>query len=243
MNRLLSSLLGCALLAGAATGFAATSAAPKADVRAQLASKIPGAKPEDIRPSPIEGIYEGIIEGSVFYISADGRYVISGNMFDIDSRANLTDTRKAEYRRNLLAGLKEDQMIVFAPATVKHTVTVFTDVDCVYCRRLHSEIAELNKLGVKVRYLAYPRTGPDTESWKKMEQVWCSKDRKDAITHAKLGEEVQASTCGATPIASQFRLGEQIGVNGTPAIITETGEYIGGYLPAAELAQYLDSAK
>jgi thiol:disulfide interchange protein DsbC len=143
----------------------------------------------------------------------------------------------------LLAGVKEDQMIVFAPANVKHTITVFTDVDCTYCRKLHSEIGELNKLGVKVRYLAYPRTGPNTESWAKMEQVFCSKDRKQALTSAKMGEPVKGPACGSTPVASEYALGEQIGVNGTPAIITDKGEYIGGYLPAAKLVQYLDSGQ
>lgn len=240
-------LLGCAALAWGPAGLAGDApkavpkAAAKADIRAELAAKIPGAKPEDIRPSPLPGIYEVMLGTSAGYISADGRYLISGDLFEIDTRTNLTDIRKAETRRALMANLKEDQMIIFAPAKVKHTITIFTDVDCTYCRKLHSEIGELNKLGVRVRYLAYPRTGPNTESWAKMERIFCAKDRKDALTHAKLGEAVKSPACGATPVASQFQLGEQIGVNGTPAIVTETGEYIGGYLPAAKLAQYLDT--
>jgi thiol:disulfide interchange protein DsbC len=246
MNRLSLFLAGCAAFGVTASGIAADTPATSAlnpELRAQLASKIPGAKPESIRESPIPGLYEVAVDTSVGYISADGRYVISGDLFEIASRTNLTDVRKADTRRKLLAGLKEDQMIIFAPANVKHTITVFTDVDCTYCRKLHSEIGELNKLGVKVRYLAYPRTGPNTESWAKMEQVFCSKDRKQALTSAKRGESVKSPGCGTTPVASEFALGEQIGVNGTPAIVTETGEYIGGYLPAAKLVQYLESGK
>lgn len=247
MNGISTALLAGLALVTAATGLAADADTAKntlsSELRAQLASKIPGAKPESVRESPIPGLYEVSVDTSVGYISADGRYVISGDLFEIASRTNLTDVRKADTRRKMLASLKEDQMIIFAPTTVKHTITVFTDVDCAYCRKLHSEIGELNKLGVKVRYLAYPRTGPNTVSWAKMEQVFCSKDRKDALTHAKLGEDVKAPNCGTTPVASEFALGEQIGVNGTPAIITETGEYIGGYLPAAKLVQYLDTGK
>lgn len=245
MNRISTALFAGLALVSAASGFAADTAKGTLtpELRAELASKIPGAKPESVRESPIPGLYEVSVDTSVGYISADGRYVISGDLFEIASRANLTDVRKADTRRKMLANLKEDQMIIFAPANVKHTITVFTDVDCAYCRKLHSEIGELNKLGVKVRYLAYPRTGPNTVSWAKMEQVFCSKDRKNALTHAKLGEDVKAPSCGTTPVASEFALGEQIGVNGTPAIITETGEYIGGYLPAAKLVQYLDTGK
>jgi thiol:disulfide interchange protein DsbC len=246
MNRVSSWLLGCVAFGLSLSGMAADTAATSAlkpELRAKLASKIPGAKPENIRETPIPGLYEVSVDTSIGYISADGRYVISGDLFEIASRTNLSDVRKADTRRALLAGVKEDQMIVFAPANVKHTITVFTDVDCTYCRKLHSEIGELNKLGVKVRYLAYPRTGPNTESWAKMEQVFCSKDRKQALTSAKMGEPVKGPACGSTPVASEYALGEQIGVNGTPAIITDKGEYIGGYLPAAKLVQYLDSGQ
>lgn len=246
MNRLSSILLVFLTIGVTASTLAADASAPSAlspELRAKLASKIPGATPQSIRETPIPGLYEVAVDTSVGYISTDGRFVISGDLFEIASRTNLTDVRKADTRRRLLSGLKEDQMIVFAPAAVKHTITVFTDIDCAYCRKLHSEVGELNKLGVKVRYVAYPRTGPNTVSWAKMEQVFCSKDRKQALTDAKMDKDVKASKCGATPVASEFALGEQLGVNGTPAIITETGEYIGGYLPAAKLVQYLESGK
>jgi thiol:disulfide interchange protein DsbC len=133
-------------------------------------------------------------------------------------------------------------MIVFGPASAKYTITVFTDVECGYCRKLHGEIDQLNKLGVRVRYLAYPRAGPGTDDWHKMEAVWCSKDRNAAITMAKQGQVVQAK-CGATPVAKQYELGEEMGVRGTPAIFTMAGDYIGGYLPPGEMVRQLDELK
>src|SRR5690606_2456475 len=131
------------------------------------------------------------------------------------------------------------EMIIFKPAKVKHTITVFTDVECGYCRKLHNEIADLNQRGVQVRYLAYPRTGPGTDDWRKMEAVWCSMDRKKAITDAKAGREVKSQQC-STPIAKQFKLGEQLGVRGTPAIFTSGGDYIGGYLTPDQMVKELD---
>ena len=130
-------------------------------------------------------------------------------------------------------------MIVFSPDAPKHTITVFTDVECGYCRKLHSEIEQINKLGVRVRYMAYPRSGPGTPDWVKMESVWCSTDRKAAITQAKQDKEVKAATC-ATPVAKQYALGEQFGVRGTPAIFTNAGDYIGGYLPPQQLIEQLN---
>jgi len=234
--------LFCLLLVAIASSAIAAEPATKApaDPRVEIAKKFPGSKAEDIRPSPIKGMFEVRMGGDVAYVSAEGRYLISGDMFDIESRTNLTETGRADERRKLLAKLDEKDMIVFAPATTKHTITIFTDVECGYCRKLHSEIEEINKLGVRVRYMAYPRSGPGTADWAKMETVWCSKDRKAAITQAKQGGDVKAQACGATPVAKQYELGEQMGVRGTPAIYTAGGDYIGGYLPPQQLLQQLD---
>jgi thiol:disulfide interchange protein DsbC len=174
------------------------------------------------------------------YISADGKYIIAGDMFEIDTRQNITEQGRASARVKLLGKLDDRDLIVFSPQVVKHTITVFTDVECGYCRKLHSQIDQLTKLGVRVRYAAYPRAGPDTDDWHKMEAVWCSKDRQTAITQAKLGQVVKAPNCGATPIAKQYQLGEDLGVRGTPAIFAPNGQYIGGYLPAADLVKQLE---
>jgi thiol:disulfide interchange protein DsbC len=213
------------------------------DIRVQLAKKLPGAKPEDVRPTPVAGVYEITLGSSTAYISADGKYLISGDLYEIDTKTNLTENRRTEGRVRTLATIKDADTIAFGPAVAKHSITVFIDVDCGYCRKLHSEIAELNKLGVRVRYAAYPRSGPGSESWTKMEAVWCAKDRREALTRSQLGEDVGPAKCGATPVANQYRLGEEMGVNGTPAIFTTDGNYIGGYLPPDKLLAYLDELK
>jgi thiol:disulfide interchange protein DsbC len=210
------------------------------DPRGVIAKKFPGVKAEDVRPSPIGGIYEVSLGPDTAYVSADGRYILTGDLYEIDTRKNLTEAGRTATRVKVLAKLDVRDMIVFKPAAVKHTITVFTDVECGYCRKLHSQIEELNKLGVEVRYLAYPRAGPGSDDWRKMEAVWCSKDRRTAITQAKQGQEVKTENCGATPVAKQFKFGEEMGVNGTPAIFTKTGDYIGGYLPPADLVKQLE---
>jgi thiol:disulfide interchange protein DsbC len=209
------------------------------DPRAVIAKKFPGVKPEDVRTSPIEGIYEVTLGADIAYVSADGRYIIAGDMYEIDTRKNVTETKRTTERVKALAKLDERDMIVFKPTTVKHTVTVFTDVNCAYCRKLHSEIDKFTALGIKVRYVAYPREGPGSDDWHTMEAVWCSKDRKAAITQAKLGQEVKAEKC-ATPVAKQYQLGEDMGVRGTPAIFTTSGDYIGGYLSPTKMVEELD---
>jgi thiol:disulfide interchange protein DsbC len=210
-----------------------------ATIRAVIAKKFPEMKVDEVRPSPMTGIYEVIMGGEVAYISGDGRFLIAGDMYDVDSRTNLSENGRQKSRVAAIAKLDEKDMIVFKPAKVKYTITVFTDVECGYCRKLHSEIAQLNDRGVQVRYLAYPRAGPGTDDWAKMEAVWCSIDRKKAITEAKAGKAVKATQC-ATPVAKQFKLGEQLGVRGTPAIFTDSGEYIGGYLAPDQMIGRLD---
>ena len=161
------------LLSGAAMNLRAAPAeqAP-ADPRAPLLKLLPaGSKLDDLRPSPIPGIYEFIQGAEVSYLTADGKFFIDGNLYDMKSRVNLTEELRTHARVALINAVPESQMLIFSPANPKYTLTVFTDVDCQYCRKLHSQIAELNRLGVRVRYMFFPRTGPGTESWRKAEVV------------------------------------------------------------------------
>jgi thiol:disulfide interchange protein DsbC len=213
------------------------------DPRAQILKRLPaGTKLEDLRPSPIPGLYEFAQGADVSYITADGKYFIDGNVYDMDTRANLTEALRTRARVALISAVPESEMLIFSPENPRYTITVFTDIDCPYCRKLHSEMAELNKLGIRVRYMFFPRTGPNTESWHKAEAVWCSANRNDALTRAKAGGALDMSkTCGATPVAREYALGEAIGVRGTPAILTESGDYISGYMPPQELLAQIKS--
>jgi thiol:disulfide interchange protein DsbC len=226
-----------------ATAGVAQGAAVPPDVRARVVSKLQGASPADVAMSPIPGLYEVTMGGLIAYVSADGKYLLSGNVYDLDSQVNLTATRRNAARAKALAAASESNMIVFGPANAKMTVTVFTDVDCGYCRKFHSQIADVNKAGVRVRYMMYPRTGPDTESWTKAEQVWCAADRREALTRAKRGEALKGKACGDAAIKSQYELGSDLGVEGTPAVFTQNGDYIGGFLTAPELVQAIQEAQ
>jgi thiol:disulfide interchange protein DsbC len=209
------------------------------DPRAALVKLLPaGTKVDDLVPSPIPGVYQLVQGAEVSYLTADGKYYLDGNVYDMASRANLTEVLRARARVALINAVPESQMLIFSPKNPLYTITVFTDVDCQYCRKLHSEMAELNKLGVRVRYLFYPRTGPNTESWRKAEVVWCSADRNDALTLAKAGAQLDMNkTCGPTPVAREYALGQSLGVRGTPAIVTESGDFIDGYMPPRDLLQ------
>jgi len=227
----------------AAKGASAKASVP-ADVRARVVAKLPGAKPEDVTFSPIAGLYEVTMGSMIVYVSSDGKHLLSGNVYDLDSQVNLTAARRSAARAKALAEVKDDQMIIFGPANSKMTVTVFTDIDCSFCRRFHNQVAELNKAGVRVRYMMFPRTGPGTESWRKAEAVWCSKDRRDALTRAKKGEELKAKSCAeAESVKTQWAFGEDLGVEGTPAIFTQTGDYVGGFMTPEQLVQAIQETK
>ena len=232
-------VLGLVSATSAMAADAPTAAADK-DPRAAIAAKIPGgAKPEELHASPIPGVYELARGTEIAYVSADGKYAIAGDMYELGSDKNLTEnTRRAE-RTKLLASVPESQMVVFSPKDPKYTISVFTDVDCTYCRKLHSQIADYNRLGIKVRYLFFPRSGPDTESWDKAEAVWCSANRGEALTRAKRGEEIAKPKSCNSPVEREYHLGEDVGVRGTPAIVLENGEMLPGYLPPAQLAAHL----
>ncbi|MBV6418659.1 MAG: Thiol:disulfide interchange protein DsbC [Steroidobacteraceae bacterium] len=211
----------------------------QADVRTDLVKKFPGATVDDLRPTPMQGIFELRRGGDIVYVSEDGRYALMGDLYDLKSNSNLSETRRRGLRKELLSAVPDSQTLIFSPKDPKYTINVFTDVDCAYCRKLHSQIAEYNRLGVRVRYLFFPRTGPDTESWHKAESVWCAADRNEALTRAKRGEAIKSRPCGQTPVAKEYQLGEDLGIQGTPAIVLANGEMLPGYVPPAMLVDHL----
>src|SRR5579862_691808 len=231
--------LGCTLALLAGVIHAQPPAQQPADPRAELASKIPGIRAEDLRPTPVSGLYELTRGTEIAYVTADGKYALSGDLIELASNDNLTETHRRDLRAKLIGAIPESEMLVFGPRDPKYTVTVFTDVDCAYCRQLHSQIADYNRLGIRVRYLFYPRSGPNTESWTKAEQVWCSDNRNDALTRAKLGQPLKAKQCANTPVARTYAMGRDFGLQGTPAIVASNGEMFGGYLPPAQLLEEL----
>lgn len=217
--------------------------AAQADPRAEIAAHIPGARPEELRATAVPGIYELTRGADIVYVTADGKYAFTGDLVELASNSNLTEQHRRELRVKAVAAFPEDDMLVFGPKDTKYTVTVFTDVDCPYCRKLHSQIATYNRYGIRVRYLLYPRTGPNTEAWTKAEQVWCSPDRNAALTLAKLGQELKSKPCPNNPVARSYALGQDFALEGTPAIIMPNGEMLPGYVPPDVLAQHLKDAK
>jgi thiol:disulfide interchange protein DsbC len=208
-------------------------------LRSQLAKLIPDHQPSYIKAAPLPGFYEVAYGAQIVYLSADGRYVLQGSILDLEAKADLTEQARGGIRKAMLAKEDEKSMIVFSPAKPKHTVTVFTDVDCGYCRAMHREIAAYNAQGIKVRYLMFPRGGEDSAGYKTAINVWCAADRNKALTKAKQGSKVEKKTCD-NPIDDQLELGIDLGVRGTPTMVLENGELLVGYKSPSELALLLD---
>jgi thiol:disulfide interchange protein DsbC len=194
---------------------------------------------ENVFQSPIPGWYTIQKGSTIAYISDDGRYLMQGDLIDLDLNINLTEESRNSARRDIVAGVDDTQVIKFSPAEIQHSVTVFTDTDCTYCRRLHSQIDEYLAHGIEIRYLLYPRNGPASPSWGVAEKIWCASDRNKALTAAKLDRKFKSAACDASTVQDHYVLGQEVGLAGTPAIILEDGTLIGGYMPADALAERL----
>jgi len=197
---------------------------------------------DSVYPSPIPGILAMEVEGGgMIYGTEDGKFMIAGDLYSIGDieLVNLAEQRREIVRKELMAAVKADEAWVFKPVgQTKAVVSVFTDVDCGYCRKLHGEVPRLNELGIEVRYLAFPRAGIGSSSYNTIVSAWCADDRGTALTDAKSGKSIVAKTC-VNPVAEQYQLGQEVGVTGTPAIVTDSGKLLPGYMPADILAQTL----
>ena len=195
---------------------------------------------ESVRPSPAPGIVEvQVINGPLLYATEDGAYFfLNGDLHQVSvaGAVNLTEKRRSLARKEQLAAVSLEDMVVFSPkGETRDYVSIFTDVTCFYCQKLHREVDQLNAKGVEVRYLAFPRGGINSDGAKKLATAWCANDRQTTLTELKAGMALPVNDCADNPIASQYQLGQEMGVSGTPAIITSSGMMIPGYRPAADL--------
>lgn len=208
-----------------------------ATLKNSLQRLAPDLKPDHISASTVPGLYEVVVGFKSFYMSADGRYLMEGKIIDLQNQDYVRSEKLAALRIEALEQIGEDKMIVFSPDKPRHTITVFTDTDCTFCQRLHSQMDEYNALGIKVRYLFYPLRSPLS----KAVSVWCAKDPREAMTQAKAGKNVPEAECD-NPIREHVLLGRRMELNGTPAIITENGDLIAGYMEPKRLIQVLERA-
>lgn len=210
-------------------------------IREKLSTSVPGLKISSVREAEAEGLYEvRSNNGETIYATSDGRYLLTGDLLKITGSgiANVTESARAGDRRDTMANYGNDDVISYKADNEKAVVSVFTDIDCPYCRKLHDEVPQLNDYGITVNYYAYPRSGPDTPSFTKYASVWCAEDQQAAMDSAKGGKAVAAAVC-ENPVLEQFQLGRRVGVTGTPAIVLEDGNMVRGYVPARNLAEGL----
>lgn len=207
----------------------------------RLTSAVPGLKVQSVRESEAEGLYEvQSNNGDTIYTTADGQYLLTGDLLKITENgiANVTEEARASQREQTMAAFGDEGVIRFPAENEKAVISVFTDIDCPYCRKLHDEVPQLNAYGITVNYYAFPRSGPGTPSFQKYVSVWCSEDPQAAMDDAKAGRSVAQASCD-NPVLEQYQLGGQVGVTGTPAIVLEDGNMVRGYVPANNLAQGL----
>ena len=231
--------------------------AQEVSTEARILEALSKARPDfefsDVRPSPIEGLYQAnVVGGPVLYVSPDADLMIAGEMFTVGPNGfgRYEDPLVVERRKELAATLGDKDSIAFAPeGESKAVVYVFTDVDCGFCRRLHSQMHSYqdggetkpgyNDLGIEIRYLAYPRAGVNSPSAQKLETAWCSEDRQSVMDRLKNLQSVDNKDCDNNPVAEHYRLGGEFGVNGTPALVLPNGSVQPGYVPPEQLAQTL----
>ena len=224
----------------------AAEAPEKAAIVQKLQASLPNLTVKSLEATPIKGLYQLETDaGDLLLVSADGQYIISGDLHQVGPKGviNLTEQRRSEDRKSALTALKDKDLVVYkAKGEEKGEVLVFTDTSCGYCRKFHTEVPQLNAMGITVKYAAWPRYGLQSPAGQNMVNVWCSKDRQDALTRAKNNQSITppaGKTCDQHVIQDEINLGHKMGVQGTPAVFLTDGRQVGGYVPAAQLAAQL----
>jgi thiol:disulfide interchange protein DsbC len=232
-------MIRSALMIGVALFASASVLADRAADEASIRKALGEINPDSIQATPVPGVYEVVVGAHVVYVTADGQYMFQGDLIDMNKRESLTARTRRKAQQALVQSVSEDEMIIFEPEKSKYTITVFTDIDCGYCRKLHRELDDFLDAGIRVRYMMFPRAGIGSDSYKKAVAVWCADDRNQALTDSKLGKAVSMKSCD-NPIDQHMKLVEQLGIRGTPFIMLDNGMTQPGYVPAKRLVPLLE---
>lgn len=245
LQKVMMVLAGFSLAITMAVAADAPAEKPEALIKRVLEASRSDIKVQTVAPSEIPGLYAvQFVDGPLVYVTPDAKYFVLGDLFQVQGSGkgyvNLAEAKRNDDRAKLLAGVQLKDMIVFKPKTeTKGVINVFTDVECGWCQHFHQDVPKLNAMGIEVRYLAFPRAGIGSDDYRKMVTAWCAKDRQATLTRYKNREQVALNLCEPNPVAAQYQLGERMGVNGTPSLVTAKGELIPGYVPPEELAKTL----
>ena len=216
--------------------------ADEAAIRQAITKSMPSVKVDSVKPAVVKGLFEVVVGANIYYVSEDGKYLLQGRLVDVAARKDLTEEKLNVTRKLAIEKMGQANMIVFKPKITKYTVTIFTDIDCGYCRKLHSEIDQYLAQGITIQYLFFPRAGKGSDSYNKAVSVWCAEDRNAALTAAKKDQKLPEKTCD-NPIDKHMQLAAEFDVKGTPMIISENGNVYPGYLPAKQLVEALENEK
>jgi Protein-disulfide isomerase len=216
--------------------------ADEAAIRQAITKSMPSVKVDSVKPAVVKGLFEVVVGANIYYVSEDGKYLLQGRLVDVAARKDLTEEKLNVTRKLAIEKMGQANMIVFKPKITKYTVTIFTDIDCGYCRKLHSEIDQYLAQGITIQYLFFPRAGKGSDSYNKAVSVWCAEDRNAALTAAKKDQKLPEKTCD-NPIDRHMQLAAEFDVKGTPMIISENGNVYPGYLPAKQLVEALENEK
>jgi thiol:disulfide interchange protein DsbC len=216
--------------------------ADEAAIRQAMSTSMPSVKVDSVKPAVVKGLFEVVVGANIYYVSEDGKYLLQGRLVDVAARKDLTEEKLNVTRKLAIEKMGQANMIVFKSKITKYTVTIFTDIDCGYCRKLHSEIDQYLAQGITIQYLFFPRAGKGSDSYNKAVSVWCAEDRNAALTAAKKDQKLTEKTCD-NPIDEHMQLAAEFDVKGTPMIISENGNVYPGYLPAKQLVEALENEK
>ncbi|MCO7224172.1 thioredoxin fold domain-containing protein [Pleionea sp. CnH1-48] len=233
MKRVLSLLLGSSMILGVATAAESTA---ENQIRSVL-----GNPPNLIIESYNSDLLKVSLGHQVFFATQDGSYLFGGPVIDTKKQLNLVEVEKQTLRKQAISDLSSSMTLSFPANKEEHVVTVFTDIDCTYCRKLHTQMADFNALGISVNYVMLPRSGVGSQSYLKAVSVFCSENPRKSMDKAMAGQAVDRASCDNT-VADQFKTAVSMGINSTPVMILPDGQLQMGLIKPEQLKKRLTSS-
>ena len=236
------------LLATAATAMFAVltlgqafAASPEDTIRQTLNERIPQlTKIDEVRTTPMQGLYEVRVGTDVFYTDAQGNYLIQGELIDTQARRNLTEDRIKALTAVKFSDLPLNDAIKVVQGKGERQIAVFADPNCGYCKRFERDMQSVDNVTMHVFLI--PILSPD--SVEKSRNIWCAKDQAKAWQDYMLkGEKSTSATCDTKALERNLAFAHKYKITGTPTIIFTDNTRVPGAISAKDVEKRLSLAK
>ena len=208
-----------------------------ATIRKALEPVFRGGKVDEVRRTPLPGIYEARLGNTLIYVDEKGQYLFyEGDLIELKGLRNLTQERVEDLMAIRFEELPLDLALKQVIGKGTRKIAVFEDPNCGFCKRMRADLMKLDDITIYTFPMAFLAADSDSKARKAL----CADDPVKAWNEVLLQNKVAGNPGNCeTSIEKVRELSQKLGITGTPVTFFANGKRLSGYEPPERFNQRL----